>query len=340
MPYTVYISDDYDLKETIENIGKKLEEKGVRVIRGPRTVKGIKLEIDPKDYPKYFAEAEVALFSSRSRCPGQLIRWCPKLRGLVVPTIGSESIDLKTANELNIPVANGACPENYIGVAEANVLLTLMLLYDPNRSADVLRKNLPKPTESQTWARQLWKRTVGIVGLGRIGRAYAQRLQGWDVRMIAYDPYVKPETVPDYIELVDLDTLLKESDIVDTFLVVTDETRDMADYDFFCKMKPTAYFINTSRGQIVEEDGLCRALSEKRIAGAGLDTFKTEPLPQDSPLRKFDNVFLTPHLIGHTYECQMKFADLAVENIMALLEGRDPVYCVNPAVLPEWRKQF
>lgn len=339
MSHTVYISDDYDLQETVTNIGRKLEEKGIRVIRGPKTVKGIKLEVSPEEYPKYFEDVEVALFSSRSRCPGELIRWCPKLRGLVVPTIGAESIDLKTANELAIPVANGACPENYIGMAEANVLLTLMLMYDPVRSADVLRKNLPKPTESQHWAHLLWKRTVGIVGLGRIGRAYAERLQGWEVRILAYDPYTKPQSVPDYIELVDLDTLLRESDVVDTFLVVTDETRDMINYEFFCKMKPTAYFINTSRGQVVDEDGLCRALKENRIAGVGLDTYKTEPLPADSPLRQFDNIFLTPHLIGHTYECQMRFADLAVENIMALLEGRDPVYCVNPDVLPRWHER-
>jgi len=340
MPRTVYISDDYDLQETMDNISAKLTERGIRVIRGPKTIRGKKLVIPPEEYEKYFADAEVAMFSSRSVCPAELIRFASKLKGLVCPTIGTESLDLKTADELGIIVGNGACPENYIGMAEANVLLTLMVMYNPIKCMEVLQKNLPKPVESQHWQRLLWKKTVGVIGFGRIGRAYTERLQNFDLKILVYDPYVKEEALPPYVKMADLDTLLAQSDVVDIFLPVNDQTRDMVNYEFLCKMKPSAYFINTSRGQIVDEDGLCRALREKRIAGAALDTFKVEPLPLDSPLREFDNLILTPHLIGHTLENQLAFADIGVENIIRILNGELPLYCVNPQTEGKWRERL
>ena len=337
---TVYISDDYELKETIVNMSAKLTERGIRVIHGPKTIMGKKLVIPPEEYEKYFADAEVAVFSSRSVCPAELIRYAPKLRGLVCPTIGTDSLDMKTADELGIIVGNGACPENYIGMAEANVLLTLMLMYNPMRSMDILEKDLPKPVESQHWAHLLWKKTIGVIGFGRIGRAYSERLKNFDIRILAYDPFIKPETLPPYVEFADLDTLLAESDLVDVFLPVNDETRNMVNYEFLCKMKPSAYFINTSRGQIVDEDDFCHALREKRIAGAALDTYKIEPLPADSPLRGFDSLILTPHLIGHTLENQLAFADIGVENITRILNGEMPLYCANPKTEGQWRERL
>ncbi|MFA6807740.1 MAG: 2-hydroxyacid dehydrogenase [Eubacteriales bacterium] len=340
MTHTVYISDDYDLKETMDNISAKLTERGIQVIRGPKTIKGIKLVIPPEEYKKYFADAEVALFSSRSVCPAELISYAPKLRGLVCPTIGTESLDMKTANERGIIVGNGACPENYLGMAEANVLLTLMLMYNPNKCIEIVKKNLPKPVESQHWAHLLWKKTIGVIGFGRIGRAYAERLKNFDLRILVYDPYVKAGAIPPYATLTDMDTLLAESDLVDVFLPVNDETRDMVNYEFLSKMKPSAYFINTSRGQLVDEDGICRVLREKRIAGAALDTYKVEPLPMDSPLREFDNLILTPHLIGHTLENQLVFADIGVENITRILNGELPLYCVNPKTEERWRERL
>lgn len=340
MAHTVYISDDYDLQETMDNISARLSERGIRVIRGPKTIKGKKLVIPPEEYEKYFADVEVALFSSRSVCPAELIRCARKLKGLVCPTIGTDSLDMKTANELGIIVGNGACPENYIGMAEANVLLTLMLMYNPKKSMEIVQKNLPKPVESQHWARLLWQKTVGVIGFGRIGRAYIERLRNFDLRILVYDPYVKAEAIPAYAQITDLDTLLRESDLVNVFLPVNEETRDLVNDQFLSKMKPTAYFINTSRGQIVDEEALCRALREKRIAGAALDTFKVEPLPLDSPLREFGNLILTPHLIGHTLENQLAFADIGVENITRILKDELPLYCVNPQTEQRWRERL
>lgn len=347
----VFIADDYELPETMEKVAYKLHMQGIRVIRGPATMKGKKLEYPKEMYKELFGEADVAMFSSRSICSREVILASPKLRGIVTPTIGVDTIDLKTANELGIIVGNGAIPENYISMAEAIVLLMLMLLYDPNRTAAILRENRPKPVESQHWARMMRGRTIGLIGLGRIGRNVAKRLQFWEVNLIAYDPYVKPSDIPEGVKMVDLETLYKTSDIISLSVVVNDETRNMINDYAFSLMKPTAYIINTSRGEVVDEEALVRALENKKIAGAALDTFKIEPLPIDSPLRKFDNVFLTPHMIGHTKECYEVppdttcsdatcFSDAAYENITNILKGIPPKYCVNPEIIPKWRERI
>lgn len=337
---TVFVADDFDLTETMDSISEKLRDRKIRVIRGPETIKGKKLEYPPERFEELFGKAEVAMFSSRSICSRAIMEAAPRLRGIVNPTIGVDTVDLKAADDLGIIVGNGAIPANYTGMAEATFMLMLMLLYNPARSQAVLRDNLPKPVESEHWQLLLSGRTVGLVGLGRIARGIAQRLAGWEAEIIAYDPFVPQDKAPAGVTMVSLDDLCRTSDIVNMCVVVTDETRNMVNDHFLSLMKPSAFLINTSRGQVVDEAALCRALSEKRIAGAALDTFQIEPLPADSPLRKLDNVILTPHLVGHTRECVLGFPDAAVENITNILNGEPPVYCVNPDVIPKWRERL
>lgn len=346
---TVFITDDFDLPETMDAISERLAAQGINVIRGPKTIKGQKLVYPAERLNELFGSADVAVFSSRSICSKEVIMAAPRLRGIVAPTIGTETIDVKTASELGIIVGNGAIPENYISVAESTVLLMLMLLYDPNRTAAILRENRPKPGESQHWAKMMRGRTIGFVGFGRIARNVAQRLQGWDVNLIAYD--IKPPAeMPFGVKLVDLDTLYRTSDIVGLFVVVNDETRGMIDERALSLMKPDAYLVNTARGALVDEAALVRALENKQIAGAALDTFQSEPLPADSPLRRFDNVFLTPHMIGHTQDVYAIrpgnpfpdatcFSDTAVGNILSILNGEPPKYCVNPDVIPLFKER-
>ncbi len=334
--HTVFIADDFDLTETMDGISEKLRAMDIEVIRGPQTIKGTKLQYQPEDYERLFGKAEVAMFSSRSICSREMIEYAPNLIGIVNPTIGVDTVDVKAANEKGIIIGNGACPENYIEMAEATVMLMLMLMYDPNRSAELVKKNLPKPVESQHWAHMMWKKTVGLVGFGRIARCVAERLQGWDMNILTFDPYLTEKDVPSYVKLCSFEDLLRQSDIVSLHTIVTDETRGMMSTEQFRMMKPTAYFINDSRGQLVDEDALCEALEKKWIAGAALDTFMREPLPADSPLRKFDNLFLTPHIVGHALDCILSLPDVAVQNICNILNGELPTYCVNPQIKDKW----
>jgi len=142
-------------------------------------------------------------------------------------------------------------------------------------------------------------RTVGLVGLGAIGQAVARRLRGFDMKVIAYDPYVSKEVAQQVeAELVSLERLMAESDFVSIHVDVREETRNLIGRDQIARMKPTAYFINTARAGVVDEGALVEALRDDRIAGAAMDVYDTEPLPPDHPLGKLDNVTLTPHMAG------------------------------------------
>jgi D-3-phosphoglycerate dehydrogenase len=169
----------------------------------------------------------------------------------------------------------------------------------------------------------LWRTTVGIIGLGRIGRALARRCQGFDMRILAYD------AVPDAayaqsqgIELVDLKTLLREADFVSVHAPLAPETAKIANREHLALMKPSAFLINTARGGLVDEAALHEALAAGRIAGAGLDVFEVEPLPADSPLRRLGNVLLSPHCAGGSIEAVVAMANRCVDNILAIRDGR------------------
>jgi phosphoglycerate dehydrogenase-like enzyme len=170
----------------------------------------------------------------------------------------------------------------------------------------------------------------------------AERLQGWGVRLLGYDPYV-PADIPRRwgVELTDLDTLLRQSDIVSIHVTLTDETHHLIGERELALMKPTAYLINTARGAAVDEQALARALAAGRIAGAGIDVWEREPPLPDNPLLHFeDNVILTPHNLAHSHECYDALAQTAVENTLRGLRGEEPVYVKNPAVLPHWRERL
>jgi phosphoglycerate dehydrogenase-like enzyme len=186
-------------------------------------------------------------------------------------------------------------------------------------------------------------RTVGIIGVGRIGRNVAQRLSGWGMKLLGYDPYVKQEKVADLgIEMVSLDELLKRSDAVTVHVVLTRETRGMLGMREFKLMKPTACIINTSRGPALKEAELVQALNEKIIAAAALDVFEQEPLPKDSPLRQVDpqRLILTPHNIGANPGSAEAGQKMAAESILAILDGRVPDTLVNPDAVPLWKSRL
>ena len=139
-------------------------------------------------------------------------------------------------------------------------------------------------------------KTVGIVGLGEIGLKVAKRLTGFDMKMLAYDPYAKE--VPDYIKLVSLEEIMKESDFVTIHARLTNETKGMISAELINLMKPTSYLINSSRSALVDEEALYQALKEGRLAGAALDVFDVEPPGKDYPLVRLENVTITPHMAG------------------------------------------
>jgi len=268
----------------------------------------------------------------------ELIAAAPKLRAVNSLVIGIETIDVEACTAAGVLVANGAIEENFLGVAEATVMLILALGLDFTAKQRAMRETGTRPPSTR--AVLLRERTVGLVGLGRIGRAVAERLRPFSARLIACDPYVT--VPPEGVTLVSKDQLLRESDIVSIHVMLNHETRGMIGARELALMKPTAYLINTSRGHIVDEAALAQALKTNKLAAAAIDAFAQEPTPLDNPLFGVDpdRLILTGHCIAHSARLPDLLIDAAEENVLREASGEVPEYVVNPQVLPRWQERL
>jgi len=176
-------------------------------------------------------------------------------------------------------------------------------------------------------------KTLGAIGVGNIGHEMFRLAKPWGMKHIAYDPYLKPEALADVgVKLTDMDTVLAEADFVSVMCPLNEKTRHLVGEKELKKMKKTAFLINTSRGPVVDEAALVKALKENWIKGAGIDVFEQEPTPRDNPLFKLDNVILTPHSIALTDEFYLTMWQEITNQIVQLMRGEKPVTMVNPQV--------
>ena len=283
-------------------------------------------------------DADVVLASHLETISAAVLKAAPRLRLVIVPFIGTDKIDIPAASRLGILVANSPTPENFVAVAEATVGVMLMLLKRIKHNEAKLRRG--------EWAKRedrgdfLFGKTVGLIGLGRIGTHVSRRLAGWDVRLLAADPYVPAERAAKLgVTLVDLPTLLAESNIVSLHCTLSDETRNIIGEKELRCMKPTALLINTARGEVVDEEAVAQALTEGWIAGAAVDAFVKEPMPVEHPYRQVDpeRLILTPHNIAHSEAGRRANLRLALDQILAVARGEAPEHAVNPDAVPRWR---
>ena len=209
---------------------------------------------------------------------------------------------------------------------------------DTSGTQELIRKFLPRPDPLR--ARQLRGKTLGFVGLGKIGRETARLLAPFGATMQYTARRDADLAGLPPMQRVPLDQLLRSSDVVVVLASLNDETRGLLNAARLALMKPTAILINMARGGIVDEPALIAALKSHVIAGAAIDVFAVEPLPADSPLRDLPNVILTPHMIGHTYEAHHSLEVATRENLDRILANQVPRYVVNPAVLPMWTKKW
>ena len=262
----------------------------------------------------------------------------PQLTTVVSPYVGFDKIDVPAATEAGILVCNTVTTLTATATAEATVALLLALAKRLVRRIARLRDG--GWIDDADGALLLSGSTVGIVGLGRIGSGVARRLAGWDVRLLAHTRTPRPELMAELgVEPVDLPTLLRESDFVTLHVSLNPETEGMIGEAELRSMKPTASLINTSRGLVVDEEALARAIREEWIAGAALDAYVTEPLPADSPLRDLDpeRVILTPHAMSGTETMRARTKRLIMDTVLTALRGEMPGSALNPDVLPRWR---
>lgn len=318
-----------------------LEEAGCEVILGKSFDEFPGECYTEDDLIELLRDADALLVSTRDRITRRVLENCPRLKIVSKATIGVEKVDLEAAADCGVLVVNSPAPENFLGVAEATVGQILALTKHLTVSQRILREGRWKQPESL--GSLLMGKTIGIVGLGRVGSNVARRFVGWDVRLLAADPYVEPARAYAVgAELVPIDTLVREADVVTLHVVLTKETTDLIDEARLRAMKPAAYIVNTSRGPAINQAALVRAIEENWIAGAALDVYDDEPLPMDNPLRRLDpdKVILTPHCIGNNLASHESGIHMAMDSIIMALRGEVPVYVRNPAGVERWQERW
>jgi D-3-phosphoglycerate dehydrogenase len=273
---------------------------------------------------------DAVIAGSEPYTPRVLAELAPQLRVIARNGVGYDQIDLPAATRLGIPVTITPAG-NHGAVAEHAFALMLA----------VARRIVTGAVDTKAghWRRRhafipLRGRVLGIVGLGRIGCSVATRAKAFGMRVLACDQFPNEQFAKECgIELVDLETLLKESDFVTLHAPSTAETRDLINRRTLARMKPGSVLINTARGGLVDEAALHEAIASGHLAGAGLDVLKLEPPPADHPLLALDNVIITPHLAAFDTQAREDMATAAAQNIIDLLAGKWPVgSIVNPDV--------
>ncbi len=244
--------------------------------------------------------------------------------------VGLDNVDIQAASRRGVVVMNTPAA-NTITTAEHAVTLILSLCrHVPQAQASILKGEWKR---SKFMGSQLHGKTLGIVGLGRIGMHVAHLAQAFGMKVIGVDPYISEATAQERkIALVNLDTLLAQADIITLHTVLTAETRGMINAETIAKMKPGVRLVNAARGELVDEAALVEALRSGQIAGAALDTYPQEPLPADSALRSLPNVVLTPHIAASTVEAQDDAGTQVVEQVLAALRGEEYRNAVNMPV--------
>jgi phosphoglycerate dehydrogenase-like enzyme len=268
-------------------------------------------------------DAEI-VFNIRSSCKftASVFAACPRMRMVSIWGTGTDNIDLAAA------VRHGVTVTNTPGVSAPSIAehsLALMLAVArqiPRIDAQVRQGQWPRG-----FVTQMFGKTLGIIGLGAIGRRFAELGAGIGMRVIAWTMHPNPALG---FELVELDDLLRTADVVSVHLRLSDQTRGFLGPRELALMKPTATLINTARGPIVDEAALIEALASRRIAGAGLDVFDAEPLPPGHPITQLDNVVLTPHSAGVTPEVLEAGLQLSVDNVWNYLAGKPTHVVVSP----------
>lgn len=277
-------------------------------------------------------DAVAVMGASRDYFTREFMEACTNLRVISKYGIGTEKIDVDAATELGIMVGHTPVPENYNSVAEHAVALMLAVLRRIGAMDRHVREGGWRGPETRV--QSLEGRTVGIVGLGRIGKNVARRLSGWGVELVAFDPYVSTDDAASLgVELVSLDSLLERASVITLHTLVSEETRKMIDRRALELVQPGTILVNTARGELIDEEALVDALQAGRIAGAGLDVTDPEPPKPGSHLLGFEQVVLSPHVSSISDRALRAIVDSATENTVAVLRGGQPKYLRNPEVL-------
>lgn len=279
---------------------------------------------DDKDIVERSKDAD-ALFIVYANMTREIIEKLPKLKYIGVLSTGFDNIDIKACSDNNILVTN---VPTYGTDAVAQFSLALLLEITSRVAHHDREVKNGRWSKVGFWAFgdypliELSGKTVGIIGLGKIGLAAAKIYKAMGMKVLAYNRS-KKEEAKNIVEYVSLDELYKKSDVIDLHIPLTDETADIINKKSIEKMKDGVIIINTSRGGLINEEDLIEAVKSRKVYGAGLDVVKIEPINDDNPLLKYDNIIITPHMAWGPKEPRQRLLDTAIENFEAFLEGKE-----------------
>lgn len=316
-------------------------------------------EVHPSVLARLGEVGETRAWEGQDRCPADVLerevadvdavlgthRWtaalmdkASRLRLIALTSVGFDMVDIDAATERDILVTN---TPDVLTDTVADLTFALMLAA-ARRICEMdrwLRAGQWKNAGVTPMAWDIHHATLGVIGLGRIGSAVAHRALGFHMKVLYYDTVRKRDLERQHgYQFVDQETLLRESDFVTLHVPLLPETKGMMGATQLALMKPTAFLINTSRGPVVDERALIRALQEGRIGGAGLDVFEKEPVDLANPLLRMENVVVLPHVGSATDATRRAMLDLAINNVLAVLQGKPPLTPVNPEVVSGLKK--
>ncbi len=312
-------------------VSDPLSEEGLRLLEAHAQV-DVRTGLSPEELARIIPPYDALIVRSGTRVTREVLAAAENLKVIARAGVGVDNIDIDAATEYGVMVVN-APTGNIVAAAEHTIALLMALARRLPQAYVAMREG--------RWDRKAYmgmevrEKTLGLIGLGRVASEVARRAGGLEMHVIAHDPYVSTEYAQKLgVALVPLEELLSRADVVSLHLPLTAETRHFMNAARFARMKPGSYLINTSRGGVIDEEALLRALDEGRLAGAALDVFSVEPLPEDHPLRRHPKVILTPHIGGSTVEAQARVARDAAEQVIAVLQGRPAPYAINAPIVP------
>jgi glyoxylate reductase len=256
-----------------------------------------------------------------------------RLKVISQMAVGFDNIDIKTATALKIPVGHtpGVLTETTADFTFAMILAASRRVAEGDRQ---VRQGIWEPWGPDILTGQeVFGSTLGIIGFGRIGQAVAQRARGFKMKILYYDKIRQPKLEAELgVVFAEMDQLLNQSDFITLHTNLSAETLHFINQETFNKMKSTAILINTSRGGVIDSLALIEALQKGKIRAAALDVYEVEPIPQDNPLLKMENVIITPHIASASIQTRERMALMAAENLLAGVRGEKIPYCANPEV--------
>lgn len=310
----------------------RVSKKGLAPIRDDERFEVLRIhDSSSREFEEALERAAGLIVRSATKVDAELMTRADGLKVIGRAGVGVDNIDVEAASAQGIAVFN-APAGNTIAAAELTMALMLSLVRRVTEADRSVRAGHWDRASFQ--GVELRGRTLGIVGGGRIGSAVAARCLAFGMEVLVYDPYLDPDRAEEMsVSLVDLSELISQSDVITLHVPLNDETGNLIDAMALEKMKKGAFLINASRGGVIVEKDLARALNEKKIAGAALDVYESEPLSGDSPLREARNLVLTPHLGASTKEAQVGVAHEVAIAVRGVLLDEDFEGALNAANL-------